>query len=159
MHDGEVDGKAVSLIEVPAASHTPVRFREFEYIRVGSYKKKLRDYPEKERDLWRVLERRDWETEAAATHVPSAEVLGLLDYPAYFDLLRRPLPENRALIVAALAEDKLIEFDRARGAFNITNLGAILFARDLSRFLTSLEKRSASSFIPIRIAPEHSASS
>src|SRR5213075_2726426 len=83
--DGEVEGKAVSVIEIPAASHTPVRFREFEYVRVGSYKKKLRDFPEKERDLWRFLERRDWESEPAATHVPSVEVLSLLDYPSYFD--------------------------------------------------------------------------
>ncbi|HVR40450.1 MAG TPA: ATP-binding protein [Thermoanaerobaculia bacterium] len=134
IHEGEIDGKLVSLIEVPAASHTPVRFRDFEYIRVGSIKKKLRDHPEKERELWRLLERRDWETEAAAVHVPSADVLSMLDYPAYFDLLKRPLPENRTSIITALADDKLIEFDRAGDTFNITNLGAILFARDLSRF-------------------------
>jgi ATP-dependent DNA helicase RecG len=130
----DIDGKSVSLIEVPAASHTPVRFRDHEFIRVGSYKKRLRDHPEKERDLWRLLERRDWETEIAETHVRSADLLALLDYPAYFELLQKPLPSERASIINGLADDKLIEFDRLRDTFNITNLGAILFARDLSKF-------------------------
>jgi predicted HTH transcriptional regulator len=138
--DDEINGTPISLIEVPAASHTPVRFRDHEFIRVGSYKKKLRDYPEKERDLWRLLERRDWETETAETHVRSADLLALLDYPAYFELLQKPLPDGRSSIITSLADDKLIEFDRLRDTFNITNLGAILFARDLSKFSSLARK-------------------
>jgi hypothetical protein len=45
--DGELGGNPVSLIEIPAATHTPVRFRDHEYVRVGSYKKKLRDHPKR----------------------------------------------------------------------------------------------------------------
>ncbi|MCA9320064.1 MAG: ATP-binding protein, partial [Planctomycetes bacterium] len=48
IHELEVDGHHVVVFEVPAASHTPVRFRHTEFIRVGSYRKKLRDHPEKE---------------------------------------------------------------------------------------------------------------
>jgi ATP-dependent DNA helicase RecG len=132
--DGEIGGNLVSLIEIPAATHTPVRFRDHEYVRVGSYKKKLRDHPEKERELWRILDRRDWETDEAATHIRSADVLSLLDYPSYFELLKKPLPDNRASIIANLTDEKLLEFDRLRDTFTITNLGAILFARDLSKF-------------------------
>lgn len=130
--EGMIEDKFMSLIEIPAASHTPVRFRDHEYIRVGSYKKKLRDHSEKERELWRILERRDWESEAAVSHVRGEDVLSLVDYPAYFDLLKRPLPESRASIIASLVEEKLLEFDESRNSFTITNLGAILFARDLS---------------------------
>jgi ATP-dependent DNA helicase RecG len=32
--EGTVDGAPVAVFEVPAASDTPVRFRDFEYIRV-----------------------------------------------------------------------------------------------------------------------------
>lgn len=52
----------VVLFEIQAANSTPVRFKGEAYIRVGSYKKKLKDYPEKERKLWQILSstREDW---------------------------------------------------------------------------------------------------
>lgn len=57
-------------------------------------------------------------------------MLRLLDYPAYFDLLKHPLPENRDGILYALASDELIQPCDA-GGWNVTNLGAILFAKRL----------------------------
>ena len=48
-HACEVDGARVVLLEIDRALHHPVRFSGEEYIRVGSYKKKLKDHPEKER--------------------------------------------------------------------------------------------------------------
>jgi ATP-dependent DNA helicase RecG len=48
-------GAQIVLFEIQAANSAPVRFGGEEFIRVGSYKKKLKDYPEKERQLWRVL--------------------------------------------------------------------------------------------------------
>ena len=41
-----VDGQSVVLFEIERAFRHPVRFRGQEYIRVGSYKKKLKDFPE-----------------------------------------------------------------------------------------------------------------
>src|SRR5258707_227358 len=40
IHEVELEGRAFVLFEVPAAAHTPVRFKESEFVRVGSYKKK-----------------------------------------------------------------------------------------------------------------------
>lgn len=60
VHEFAHEGKPVVLFEVPAASHTPVRFSGEEFIRVGSYKKKLKDYPEKERALWSIFQKEDW---------------------------------------------------------------------------------------------------
>lgn len=45
----------VVLFEVQAANHSPVAFSGREWIRVGSHKKPLRDYPEKERELWKLM--------------------------------------------------------------------------------------------------------
>lgn len=59
--------------------------------------------------------------------------LVLLDYPSYFDLLKRPLPDNRDGILEALAADSLIRSDDA-GGWSISNLGAILFAKRLEDF-------------------------
>jgi predicted HTH transcriptional regulator len=135
----QVDDKPAVLLEIGAAFRHPVRFRGTEYIRVGSYKKKLKDFPEKERELWRVFERIPFEKEIAAENIASEEVLKLLDYPAYFDLLSLPLPEGREGILAALAADDMIAPGNA-GLWNITNLGAVLFAKRLADFRTLTRK-------------------
>lgn len=134
-----VDDKPVVLLEIGAAFRHPVQFRNTEYIRVGSYKKKLKDFPEKERELWRVFERIPFEKEIAAENIAAEEVLRLLDYPAYFDLLSLPLPEGREGILATLAADDMIAPGNA-GLWNITNLGAVLFAKRLADFRTLARK-------------------
>lgn len=131
--DVAVDGLPVVLLEIERAFRQPVQFQGAEYIRVGSYKKRLKDFPEKERTLWRLFDKASFESGVAAERVPDDEVLRLLDYPAYFDLMERPLPENRAGILAALEDDKLVVPCEA-GGWNITNLGAILFAKRLDDF-------------------------
>ncbi len=123
----------VVILEIQAASHIPVAFDQAEYIRVGSYKKKLKDFQEKERALWRIFERVPFERLVAAEHLEEEEVLKLLDYPAYFDLTEQSLPEDRTGILSRLADDELIA-KNASGRWDITNLGAILFARQLKSF-------------------------
>lgn len=135
----QVNGKAVVLLEIGAAFRHPVQFRGIEYIRIGSYKKKLKDFPEKERELWRVFDHTPFEKEIAAEQVTADELLKRLDYPAYFDLLSLPLPEGREGLLAALAADEIIDHGKG-GRWNITNLGAILFARRLADFRTLRRK-------------------
>ncbi|WP_027858411.1 RNA-binding domain-containing protein [Marinobacterium jannaschii] len=132
-YEFEVNDLNVVILEVQAASHTPVQFDGTEFIRVGSYKKKLRDFPQKERGLWRVFDKTPFERQMAEESLPAEDVLRLLDYPAYFDLTNQPLPENRERILEALAADDLIQRNDA-GLWDITNLGAILFAKKLQEF-------------------------
>ncbi|MCY3680086.1 MAG: putative DNA binding domain-containing protein [Gemmatimonadetes bacterium] len=124
---------SVILTEINRASRHPVRFAGQEYIRVGSYKKKLRDHPEKERALWRIFDRVSFEEGIAAERLKDEDVLLKLDYPKYFDLLNVPLPDGHVAILDALQRDRLIALSEA-GGFNITNLGAILFAKNLGDF-------------------------
>lgn len=129
----EVDGKQVSIVEIPRATHQPVQFKGVEYIRVGSYKKKLKDHTEKERELWRIFDVTPFEQQVAIERVDASDVLTLLDYPAYFKLLEVPLPETRDGILACLVDDHMIQANTG-GKWDILNLGAILFASDLSKF-------------------------
>lgn len=129
----QADGKLVSMVEIPRAAHQPVQFQGVEYIRVGSYRKKLKDFPEKERELWRIFDVTPFEQQVAAERVTASDVLALLDYPTYFKLLNVPLPETRDGILARLADDHMIEACPG-GQWNILNLGAILLASDLSKF-------------------------
>lgn len=128
-----VDGQQVVILEIDRAFRHPVQFSGQEFIRVGSYKKRLKDFPEKERELWRIFDHTPFENLVVAERVSDDEVLRLLEYPGYFELFERPLPENRVGILKALADDNLIKTCEA-GGWSITNLGAILFARQLSNF-------------------------
>lgn len=131
----DIDGHQVVLLEIARAARHPVRFSGQEFIRVGTYKKKLKDFQEKERALWRIFDRTPFEEGLAAERATGDDVLRVLDYPAYFDLLERPLPANRQGILDALADDRLIRRDDS-GGWDVTNLGAILFAKRLDTFHT-----------------------
>ena len=129
----KMNAQTVVLLEISRSTRQPVRFKGTEFIRVGTYTKKLRTFPEKERALWRIFDQTAFEDGMAAEHRDDTEVLKLLDYPAYFDLLKVPLPENRNGILSALAADNLIRSCEA-GGWNVTNLGAVLFAKNLGNF-------------------------
>lgn len=128
-----INEKKVVLLEVPRAFRHPVQFKKQEYFRVGSCQKRLKDFPEKEKELWRIFDETPFEDQLAAENIHREEVLKLLDYAAYFELLRRPLPESNESIFHQLKEDRMI-CPTENGGWNITNLGAILFAKKLAEF-------------------------
>lgn len=125
-------GLPVVILEVPAALHTPVQFAGKEFIRIGSLKKPLSNYPEKERELWQVLSASPFEQAIAKVGLEEDDVLRLLDYPKYFELTSQPLPSGKAGVLERLAADGLAADDR--DGWCVTNLGAILFAKNLSDF-------------------------
>jgi ATP-dependent DNA helicase RecG len=132
-YETELNNARVVILEVERAARTPVQFYGHEYIRIGSYKKKLKDFPNKERDLWRIFDRIPFENGAAAEQLLASDITALLDFPSYFDLLRQPMPENGRSLLSSLQGDNLIQ-PTATGRWDITNLGAILFAKRLDSF-------------------------
>lgn len=133
IYEGTVNGQAVALFEIPAAAHTPVRFGDFEYIRVGSYKKRLRDHPEKERQLWAILSVGSFEIEIAHAGAAPADIIALLDHASFFALLGQQQPPTSDAVVRRFVEEDLL-VARPDGLYDIRNVAAILFARDLSAF-------------------------
>ncbi|MDX2148005.1 MAG: ATP-binding protein [Planctomycetota bacterium] len=129
--EGTVDGHRVVAVRVPAASASPVAYKGERFIRIGESKTALQGRPE-ERTLFAKLDKTPFEMRAALSRLSEADVLPRLDYPAYFDLLNVPLPENRAAIFEQLAADRLIRSEP--DGWVITNLGALLFAKSLGRF-------------------------
>ena len=101
-HEVTIDGKRVVIMEIDPAFQHPVAFEGVEFIRVGSTRRKLKDYPEKERALWRVFDRVSFEDGIAAERVSDGDVLSMIDYPSYFDLRELPLPDGRDAILHAL---------------------------------------------------------
>ena len=134
-----MEGQPVVLLEIGQAFRHPVRFQNEAFIRIGTVKKPLKETPDRERTLWRVFDQTPFERGIAVDRVAADEVLRLLDYPAYFELLERPLPADRKGILAALDNDGLIGRGEA-GGWNITNLGAVLFAKRLDDFASLRRK-------------------
>jgi ATP-dependent DNA helicase RecG len=133
IHEQEVGGVHAVLFEIQPATHQPVSFSGVEYIRVGSYTKKLKDFPEKERALWAIFNEKPFETCSAMTTVSSEDVLSVVDYASCFRLLGIPLPDSRAAVLDRLAAERII-VPQAGDRFDVSNVGAVLFAVDLRRF-------------------------
>jgi predicted HTH transcriptional regulator len=128
------------LLEIPATYTTPVEFNRTAYIRIGSGTPRLSDYPEHYIKLINSLRSFNWEKAVAKSFVTADEVVKLLNYPTYFKLTNQNLPDNKDGILERLAADNLINKD-VGGHWNITNLGAILFADNLNDFDTSLSRK------------------
>lgn len=132
-HTTEIEGKSLILLEIACAYSAPVKFKGVDYIRIDSYKKKLKDFPDTERELWAIFSKKPFEAMIAMENVSGDFVLRELDYSSYFELLSQDLPSDKAKILKALVDDKMVIISET-GYYSITNLGAILFAKRLSDF-------------------------
>ena len=104
-----------------------------EYIRVGTNKKNLKEYPDKERELWQAFDTTPYELRLAKSNVEEDELVVLLDYPKYYDKMEMPIPRNRDKVLDDLQNEKFIIKNDA-GNWNITNMGALMIAKDLKKF-------------------------
>ncbi len=132
IHEIVINDKKIVVFIIDSAGNTPVKFRGVAYIRVGSYKKKLSDHPERERKIWQNTHNSCFELKIAKVGVTEDDILNLIDYSKAFKLLEIPLPENRKVILEKLIEEKLII--KRPSCYDVTNLGAILFASNLDKF-------------------------
>ena len=129
----EVNNKRVGVLIIYSATNQPVMFEKVDYIRVGSYTKKLNEYPEIQAKLWDKLRNSKFEERSAKIDLSLSEALSLLDYNVYFDNADIPLPQDAKSIAHYLLEEDVLR-KQDNGLYTITNLGAILFAKNLSAF-------------------------
>lgn len=130
---GTIEGKKIVVMRVPCAHGQPTQFKKEEYIRVGSYKKKLRDQPAKEQVLWSKLNHKKFDLAPITEPISDEDILKLLDYNSYFDLMNIPIPEGKKAYIDAFVVENII-IPNNDGKYFITNMGALLFARKISDF-------------------------
>lgn len=131
--DFEVDGLNFSIITIEPSYDRPVAFSGAEYIRIGENKRKLKEFPHHERSLWLATGRRKFEHAIAMPNQSEDEVLVLLDVAAFYNLSDEPMPNNGAEIMRRFLSVGFLA-DNMEGYYDITNLGAILLAKELSNF-------------------------
>ena len=132
-HEWMHDDYSMVLLEVPVASHQPVSFSGQEHIRISSHTKLLKGQPQKEKLLWAIFDRTPFEKGIAKADLAADGVLTLIDFDGCFDLLAIQLPKDQKGILARLAEEMIVVAKPGK-RFDITNLGAILFAKNLTSF-------------------------
>ena len=132
-HSVKVEDKNVGVLIIHRAVNQTVMFQKVDYIRVGSYTKKLSEYPALQAQLWDRLRTSKFEERIAKHDLDLVTALGMLEYSTYFDLVKMPQPTNAEGICYYLEEEHILE-KQDNGLYAITNRGAILFAKSLSDF-------------------------
>ncbi|MDR1202885.1 MAG: putative DNA binding domain-containing protein [Tannerellaceae bacterium] len=130
----DFNGNALLFIHIPGNTEKPV------YMRNGtiydSYRRSAGQTVKMNRQEVKQLIAESqgllFHEQTALTDVTADEVLRLLDYDCYFQLAKRNLPESKTAILETLANEDFII--RKGENWNISNLGALLFARDLTKF-------------------------
>lgn len=120
----------ITVFVIPSANNKPVDFMHTPYIRVGSITRKLGDFPEKERKIWRKSSK-PYELEIAKDNLSASDVIRLLSTETYFDLMKLPYPSDQSGVIEKFINENLVV--KSQG-YAITNLGAILFAKNLTEF-------------------------
>jgi ATP-dependent DNA helicase RecG len=80
----------------------------------------------------------DFLSQIAARGLSGDDVIRLLDTQSYFDLLQIPYPSNRDGVLEKFSKENLIF--KHEGNYNVSNLGALLFAKNLRDFDTVSDK-------------------
>lgn len=132
-HTVDMDNVTVGVMIIQCATNQPVTFQKTEYIRVGSYTKKLKEYPALQSKLWGRLHNLKYEEQPAVQDLELPSALRLLDYGVYFDLIGVPQPTAADSIAHYMVEEGIL-LRQDNGLYAVTNMGAILLAKRLTDF-------------------------
>lgn len=130
----EFNGHPVLLIKIPESREKPSHIKGkniYEsFKRSAGHTVQLSKY--EVRNIIALSNGLHFEEQIVHHNVSDDEVLSLLDYDSYFTLSQTRLPNSKQGILAALASAELIV--KKGGNWDITNLGGILFAKNLTNF-------------------------
>ncbi len=126
-------GKAFAILTIEPTYDRPVKFNGTEYIRIGENVKKLQEFPDHERAIWLATGRRKFESAIALSHQGVREVLEKLETDTYYRLRGDEIPKNQDEIIRRFAQHSYLR-DDMEGGYDITNLGALLFAKNITLF-------------------------
>lgn len=125
IHELQIDGKAVVLFEIPAATDTPISFLHEPYIRIGSVTKLLKHYPDQSRKLWQN-QADDWSAEVC--HEATIEDLD----PKAIAVARQVFADKNKRLAEDVKEwDDITFLNKAKITIHgqITNTAIILLGR------------------------------
>lgn len=130
----DINGQPVLFINIPEYQDKPVHLRSGDIY--NSYKRSAGQTVKLSRtevkQLIALSTGIDFESQTAIANVNEDEVLKLLDFDSYFTLQEKRLPDTKLSILQTLASEDLIK--KSTSSWDVLNLGAILFAKNLNSF-------------------------
>lgn len=133
IHSVDINGKHVEMLIISKAVGVPVTFEKVDYIRVGSYTKKIIEFPTLQAQLWDKLRHEQFEDTYVVSDLRLEDIPNYLNCEVYFDILNMPIPTSLERYAHYLIEEGIVA-KQDNGLYAISNLGAILFAKKLSDF-------------------------
>ncbi len=128
------------FIHIPESNELPVHLRGSDLF--DSYKRSAGQTVKMSRNEVKDLIARSrgfsFEEQIAKHQVSTEDVLTLLDYESYFKLIDKKIPVDRPKIVEILENEELVK--KNQDLWDIANLGAILFAKEITQFNTLKRK-------------------
>ncbi len=124
-------GVKILLCSIEQAKISPVLFDGTAYIRIDSHTKPIKADKVLEKKLWSALLESSFESDMAIKSIELEKVKELMDWEEYMEIMDY-LPKNESEGIKKLEQDGLIIFRDWK--FDITNAGALLFARNLEDF-------------------------
>ncbi|OZG62982.1 transcriptional regulator [Bifidobacterium lemurum] len=135
----EMNGKHLVLLRIWPAQYRPALWNGLAYIRSGSSTQELKHGSRREEELWIRTRSEIFELQLAATELTTDEVFNLIDVDWYRQEFGIPPTTSPQQLLHMLASEQLI-VTQDSGRHAITNLGALMFARNLETFPTVSRK-------------------
>ncbi|MDD5885075.1 MAG: putative DNA binding domain-containing protein [Erysipelotrichaceae bacterium] len=132
IEEGFAQNQRVVVFAVRSASNSPTTYLGKTYGRIGSSLVDLSAYPEIARSLWAKLLGVGKEDSVALADVPQSDVGHYLDMAFYYRKLGLAFPSQDEAI-SRMAEEGFLRM-RDDGNVDITNLGALCLAENMSNF-------------------------
>ncbi len=130
----DFNGQPVLLIKIPENQEKPVHLRGSDIY--NSYKRSagqtVKLSKQEIKSLIAISTGVDFESQIAYKNANDDDVLKLVDYDSYFTLQEKRLPDTKLSILQTLTNEDLIK--KSNQGWDILNLGAILFAKDVKNF-------------------------
>lgn len=132
IHELERDGHRVILFEIPPAiMGTPTTWQGHCYGRDGDSLGALNQ--DERRRIEHQASEYIFERESAWQNASYSHVRELIDFEGYFRLFKLPLPSDLPGVLEKFLQDRIV-VRAPENRYSITNLGAVLFARDIRQF-------------------------
>ncbi|WP_025772243.1 ATP-binding protein [Thioalkalivibrio sp. HK1] len=127
-----IGGLQVIVLQVGHAFKRPATFKGIEYVRNDGRAICIDEKPSLKQRLLDILDEAPFEEDIAKDRVEGGRIMRLLDIPTWFRLAGLAAITDERIVFQMLHKAGLI---RAGGRYvDITNLGALLLARNLSQF-------------------------
>lgn len=129
-----IDGKNVEIVEIEPAYHSPVQFLNNEYIRIHENVRNLKEFPEKARMLWIVTSRYMYEEGICESSKDFNYIKENFHFNELSDFIYNSNLREEMALEQFIADELLI--DNKKGTFDITNLFALLSAKNVDNHKT-----------------------